>query len=82
MMIVKKDNKKRVAKQNAFDKLKEQQADSEEYDFSLPSSIKGVSASISGSSKRSSILNSAGQTIIRKVLPFSSGTQTFITAIM
>ena len=60
MMIVKKDSKKRVAKQNALDKLKDQQADSEEYDFSLPSSIKGVSASISGSSKRSSILNSAG----------------------
>ena len=60
MMIMNKDSKKRVAKQNALDKLKEQQADSEEYDFSLPSSIKGVSASISGSSKRSSILNLAG----------------------
>ena len=60
MMIVKQDSKKRVAKQNALDKLKDQQADSEEYEFSLPNSIKGVSASNSGSSKRSSILNSAG----------------------
>ena len=59
-MIMNKDSKKRVAKQNALNKLKDQQADSEEYELSLPNSIKGVSASNSGSSKRSSILNSAG----------------------
>ena len=59
-MIMNNDNKKRVAKQNALDKLKDQQADSEEYDFSLQGSIKDCSASFSGSSKRSSILNSAG----------------------
>ena len=59
-MIMNKDSKKRVAKEKALDKLKEQQADSEEYDFSLQGSIKDCSASFSGSSKRSSILNSAG----------------------
>ena len=50
-MITTKDIKKRVAKDNALNKLKNQQPDSEDDDYSLPSIIKDVSASFSGSSK-------------------------------
>ena len=81
-MITNNDTKKRFAKEKAKDKFKTQQASSDEEEFSLPSHIMDISASFTGSSKSISNLNSASKTLQRKALPFSSGTKTFLTAIM
>ena len=80
-MIMNNDTKKRFAKEKAKDKFKTQQASSDEEEFSLPSHIMDISASFTGSSKSISNLT-ASKTILRKAQPFSSGTKTFLTAIM
>jgi hypothetical protein len=72
----------RTAKVNAQSKIKQQQASSDEEDFSLPSSIRDFSASGSSNSKKSSILNSANVSNLKKLRPFSSETQTFVAKVL
>ncbi len=77
-----KDTNKRTAKLNAKNKIRQQQVSSDEEDFSLPSSIREFSASVSSNSKKSSILTSANVSNVKKLRPFSSETQTFVAQVL